>query len=115
MDEVLAPTLHAAVIGRLDYLDALITDADERSRAALAETEIARFTAAWRALLDQHAPNERGRCPQCSGWRRGRRFPCTVWTTAHQHLIAADGPPEAGTSRHAAAAGRPTAAVLEAS
>lgn len=28
MDEVSAPTQHAAVIGRLDYLDMLITDAD---------------------------------------------------------------------------------------
>jgi hypothetical protein len=116
MDQVLASTLQAAVIGRLDYLDRLVTDADEPSRAALATTEITRLAAAWRDLLDQHAPDEHGRCcPQCSGWRRPRQHPCSVWTTAHQHLIAADGPPAAGTGRHAAAPGRPTVAVLGAS
>lgn len=97
MDEYLASTLKTAVIDRLDYLDRLVTDADELSRAALAETEMARLTQAWRDLLDQHAPDAHGRCPQCSGWRHPRRHPCTVWTTAHQHLIAADGPPATGT------------------
>ncbi|MGH3752942.1 MAG: hypothetical protein ACRDRP_09635 [Pseudonocardiaceae bacterium] len=91
MDEVLVSTLQAAVIGRLDYLDTLITDADEPSRAALAETELSRLTAGWRALLAEHQPDEHGRCPQCSGWRRGHKFPCSVWVIAHQHLIAADG------------------------
>lgn len=112
MDEVLATTLREAVIGRLDYLDTLVSEADLRSRAALAESEIARLTSAWRALLDQHAPDQQSRCPQCSGWRHGRKFPCTVWITAHQHLIAIDGPPSAGAGRHAPAAGRPTVAAL---
>lgn len=91
MDEVLAATLRDAVYSRLDYLDRLVADADLPSRAALADTEIARMTTAWRALLVQHQPDENGRCPQCSGWRRPRQHPCSVWTTAHQHLIAADG------------------------
>lgn len=111
MDEVLVSTLRDAANGRLDYLDALVGEADVRSRAALAESEITRLTAAWRGLLDQHVPDEQGRCPQCFGWRRGRRFPCTVWTTAHQHLIAADGPPSAGT---APTPTRPTADRCEA-
>ena len=115
MDEYLASTLNTAVIERLDYLDRLVTKGDEPSRAALAETEIARLTDAWRALLELHAPDEHGRCPECSGWRRPRRHPCTVWTIAHQHLIAADGSPAAGAGRHAAAAGRSTVAVLGAS
>jgi hypothetical protein len=115
MDEYLASTLSTALTERLDYLDRLVTDGDEPSRAALAETEITRLTGAWRALLDHHAPDEHGRCPECSAWRRPRRHPCTVWTTAHQHLIAGDGSPAAGTGRHAAAAGRPTVAVLGAS
>lgn len=114
MDENLAATLTAAVRERLDYLDRLALDGDDPSQAALAETEIPRLTTAWRALLDQHAPDARGRCPQCSRWRRPRRHPCTVWTTAHQ-LIAADGPSAAVPGRHASAAGRLTVASLVAS
>ncbi len=34
MDEILAGTMRDAVYGRLDYLDQLVTDADEPSRAA---------------------------------------------------------------------------------
>lgn len=115
MDEILAATMRDAVYGRLDYLDRLVTDADEPSRAALADTEISRLTRAWRDLLAAHQPDEHGRCPQCSGWRRPRQHPCSVWTTAHQHVIAADGPPAATSGRHAAAAGRPTVAMLGAS
>jgi len=103
------------VYGRLDYLDRLVTDSDLRSRAALADTEISRLTAAWRDLLAAHQPNKHGRCPQCSGWRRPRRHPCSVWTTAHQHLIAADGPPPNGPGRHPAATEPPAVTVLGAS
>lgn len=115
MDENLAATLKTAVRERLDYLDHLAIDGDEPSRAALAETEITRLTSAWRVLLDLHSPNEHGRCPHCSSWRRARQHPCTVWTTAHQHLISADGPSAHRTGRHASAAGRSTVAVLGAS
>ncbi|MEV6871659.1 hypothetical protein [Amycolatopsis sp. NPDC051128] len=115
MDEVLSSALRSVVFARLDYLDRLAHDGDEPSRAALADTEITRLTGAWRSLLTAHQPDERGRCPQCSGRRRHRRHPCTVWTIAHQHLIAAAGPPEHRTSRHAAGAGRSTVATLEAS
>ena len=59
MDETLTATLHQAAIDRLDYLDTLINEADLRFRAAPAESEIARMTAAWRALLDQRAPTSR--------------------------------------------------------
>lgn len=115
MDEILAATFRRAVHDRLDYLDKLATDGDLRSRAALSSTEITRLTSAWRSLLAAHQPDEHGRCPQCSGWLRPRAHPCTVWTTAHQHLIAADGPPAAENGRHARAAGRLTVATLGAS
>ncbi|WP_146073811.1 hypothetical protein [Amycolatopsis sp. CA-126428] len=115
MDEVLSSTLQSAVFGRLDYLDRLAREGDESSRAALADTEITRLTRAWRCLLVAHQPDERGRCPQCSGRRRSRRRPCSVWNIAHQHLIAADGIPVGRAGRHAAATGRSTVAVLGAS
>jgi hypothetical protein len=112
MDEILASTLSDAVHDRLDYLDKLAAEGDPPCRAALAGTEIARLTSGWRTLLAEHEPDEHGRCPQCSGLLRPRRHPCTVWTTAHQHLITEDGPPTATTGRHARAAGRRTVAPL---
>lgn len=85
----MAPILDNVVINHLDYLDRLVTEGDEPSRASLAETEMARLTDAWRALLKLHSPDERGRCPECSGWRRPRRHPCTVWTTVTAILVTA--------------------------
>ncbi|NKE57503.1 hypothetical protein FXN61_11920 [Lentzea sp. PSKA42] len=90
MDEVLAGALRCGIYERLDYLEMLIADGDTTSLAALAETELARLSIAWRALLALHEPDERGRCTRCSGWRRGRLFPCSVWVVAHEHLIAAN-------------------------
>ncbi|UJW28778.1 hypothetical protein L3Q67_26320 [Saccharothrix sp. AJ9571] len=115
MDEILAGTMCDAVYARLDYLDRLVADGDEPSRAALANTEIPRLTTGWRDLLDAHRPDEHGRCPQCSRWRRPRRHPCSVWTTAHRHLITDDGPRGALSGKHAAATGQPTKAVLRVS
>ncbi|MGH4021066.1 MAG: DUF4254 domain-containing protein [Pseudonocardiaceae bacterium] len=113
MDEVLSLTLRNSVYQRLSYLDTLASNADLRSRAALADTEIARMTTAWRALLAEHEPDEHGRCPQCSGWRRRRGHPCSVWTTAHRHLITDDAPTTSGTGRLATAVtGRPSVAAL---
>ncbi len=100
MDEVLASTLRHAVCERLNYLDTLVAEADQESRAALADTEITRLASAWRALLAEHEPEHRGRCPRCSGWLRPPR-PCSVWTIAHRHLIADDTPAASGTARHA--------------
>lgn len=111
MDEILSPAVQTVVFGRLDYLDRLIADGDQRSRAALADTEITRMTAAWRVLLAAHTPDERGRCPQCSGWRRPHRHPCSVWATAHQHLISDGGPPPA-TARRALQGGSRSDATL---
>lgn len=90
MDEILAGVLRSGVYERLDYLDKLVAEGDTPSLAALAETELPRLSTAWRAVLALHEPDERGRCPHCSGWRRGRLFPCSVWAVAHEHLIAAD-------------------------
>ncbi|MGH3621612.1 MAG: hypothetical protein ACRDQ5_07455 [Sciscionella sp.] len=88
MDEVLQSTLCEAVYDRLDYLDTIVGQADETSRASLADTEITRLTGAWRELLEAHKPDARGRCRQCSRRRFGPRSPCSVWRTAHRHLIA---------------------------
>ena len=91
MTRVPGDALREAVFDRLDYLDHLVSQADVPSRAALAETEIARMTEAWRALLAEHEPDSHGRCRQCSRWRHPRSFPCATWTIAHHHLVSVPG------------------------
>jgi hypothetical protein len=101
MDGVLSSALRDATYDWLQRLETLVRDADVPSRAALAQTEFVRLAAAWRALLAEHDPDEEGRCPRCSRWRRRRRFPCSVWLSAHHQLVASDVPPCAGAARHA--------------
>lgn len=93
MDEILASTLSDAVYGRLDYVDDLVDAADAESLRALATTEMARLTETVRAMLVQHEPDSRGHCPQCSGWLRHQRHPCSIWAVAHQRML---GPMDAG-------------------
>lgn len=88
MDSVLAGTYQTAVLDRLRYLDQLATRADRRSLALLAETEFVRMTRAWQDLLRAHQPDEDGNCRECSGRRRPRRFPCSVWIVAHRSLVS---------------------------
>jgi hypothetical protein len=101
-----------AVCERLDYLDQLVTQADVPSRAALAETEIARMTEAWRALLAAHQPDSHGRCRQCSRWRHPRAFPCAAWTIAHHHLVSVPGEVDRGHGRAAGASWPPLASTV---
>lgn len=113
MDEILANTLNQAVFERLDYLDGLVDAADERSLSALADTEIVRLTDTVREILAQHDVDDHGRCRQCSGWFRHRRYPCSVWTVAHQQLIGSfNGSPSSRPGRHIPAAGRRSVATL---
>ncbi len=82
--------MQRAVLHRLDQLDL----AAERNKAddllPLARVELGRLAQSWRTLLDQHCPDEDGRCLACAGTFRGRRWPCSVWATAHQRLISVD-------------------------
>ncbi|WIX85728.1 hypothetical protein [Amycolatopsis sp. DG1A-15b] len=102
MDEVLNSTLRMAVLTRLDHLDSLARDADEPSKAVLADTVIARLTAAWRELLAAHAPDHRGRCRACATRWGLRRAECSVWRTAHRHLVSdsAQQSPRVAGGRH---------------
>lgn len=99
-DQALSSAVRDATYDWLDRLDGLISRADVPSRAMLADTEMVRLIVAWRALLEEHEPDEDGRCPRCSGWR-GRRhaYRCSVWIAAHRHLVANDLAPSG--ARHA--------------
>jgi hypothetical protein len=88
MNKTLTTMLSRAVHGRLDYLDRLICRTDDRPPSSLADVEIARLTVTLRDLLNQHGQDDRGRCRECSGLFRRRAHPCSVWTVAHQHLVA---------------------------
>lgn len=83
--------LRLAVLDKLDGLDE--ADGGEEGEEAggllpMARSEIRRLTDGWRALLVVHQPGDGDLCPQCSGRFRRKRWPCSVWLAAHQHLIS---------------------------
>ncbi len=89
MDQVLGQMLRQAVWERLDMLDELASSADNGSLLSVARSELPRLTHGWRALLASHAPDPRGRCPECSSRWRPRAL-CSVWGAAHEHLVHAE-------------------------
>ncbi len=95
VNRVLGQILRQAVWDRLDMLDELASSADNGSLLSVARSELPRLTYGWRALLATHAPDPRGRCPECSSRWRPRASPCSVWRAAHEHLVSAEAVPQA--------------------
>lgn len=79
--------LRKAVLQRLALLDKAAEQGEDDTLVPLARAEIHRLADGWRLLLTVHQPDEDSRCRACPGWLRRRRWPCHVWTMAHQHLI----------------------------
>jgi hypothetical protein len=85
-----------------DYLADLASraqDADDATAAHLARSELPRLAAALQAVLDEHRPDEQGRCRTC----RTRRFarspaPCRAYLTAHLCLLVNEGDAAPGGS-----------------
>ena len=90
MDQVLGQMLRQAVWERLDMLDELASSADNGSLLSVARSELPRLTHGWRALLASHAPDSRGRCPECSSRWRPHAALCSVWRAANEHLVHAE-------------------------
>ncbi|NUT46100.1 MAG: hypothetical protein HOV94_02100 [Saccharothrix sp.] len=88
MDEA----LRAAVLRRLALLDEVVERGEADAVVPLARAEIHRLADGWRLLLTVHQPDPDGRCGACPGMLRHKKWPCQVWTMAHQHLIG-DGLP----------------------
>lgn len=105
MDQILGQILRQAVWERLDMLDELANSADNGSLLSVARSELPRLTHGWRALLAAHAPDSRGRCPECSGHWRSRAASCSVWQAAHEHLVSAEAVPSVAVSAESTAAG----------
>jgi hypothetical protein len=87
---MLGQMLRQAVWERLDMLDELATSADNPSLLSALRSELPRLTHGWRALLAAHAPDPRGRCPECSSYWRSRDASCSVWRAAHVHIVPAE-------------------------
>ncbi|AXX33579.1 hypothetical protein KCV87_24650 [Actinosynnema pretiosum subsp. pretiosum] len=85
-------SLRAAVLRRLALLDEAAESGEADSLVPLARAEIHRLADGWRLLLTVHQPDPDGRCRACPGVLRHKKWPCQVWTMAHQHLIG-DGVP----------------------
>ncbi|MFD1148891.1 hypothetical protein [Saccharothrix hoggarensis] len=83
MDE----SLRAAVLRRLALLDEVAERGEADALVPLARSEIHRLADGWRLLLTLHQPDPDGRCGACPGILRHKKWPCQVWTMAHQHLI----------------------------
>jgi hypothetical protein len=90
MDEVLSAVMHSAMADRLTYANTLTLEPDLSTRVALAQIEIANLSGALWEILEAHQSDREGRCAHCGRWRRKRKFPCSVWTIAHHHLLMAD-------------------------
>lgn len=78
-----------------DRLDELVRRSewgDDRTALELARTELPKLVTALSALLDEHRPDERGRCTTCRRGRFSRKLPspCRAYLTAHLCLMFAD-------------------------
>jgi hypothetical protein len=64
---------------------------DERTVATVARFELPRLVEALKAVLDEHSPDEKGRCPRCRTRRFGRApAPCRAYLTAHLCLVVTE-------------------------
>ncbi|MFI9009796.1 hypothetical protein ACIGNX_21440 [Actinosynnema sp. NPDC053489] len=80
-----------------EHLAALVRLAatgDDRTAVELARSELPRVVTAVKALLDEHTPDEHGRCPTCRTRRWSRRLPspCRAYLGAQLALtVGGDG------------------------
>ncbi|MFC6089027.1 hypothetical protein Q5530_18650 [Saccharothrix sp. BKS2] len=84
----------------------LAATGDDETAADLARSELPRVVAAVKALLDEHTPDDRGRCPTCRTrwWSRRLPSPCRAYLTTQLCLTVFDDEPS-GRREHARRAG----------
>jgi hypothetical protein len=67
---------------------------DENTAVDLARHQLPKVVSALRALLDEHQPDDQGRCSNCrTRWTRRTATPCRAYLTAHLALVIADDSP----------------------
>lgn len=98
----LGATVRSSIFGHLEAsLHEYLTDVAVRANAAddtaavpLAKLELPRIAAALQAVLDEHRPDENGRCRHCRTRRFGRSpAPCRAYLTAHLCLLVTEDDP----------------------
>lgn len=74
---------------------------DDRTALDLARVELPKIVTALQALLAEHQPDDRGRCPTCRSRPFSRKLPspCRAYLAAHLCLMIADDD-ELGERRH---------------
>lgn len=92
-------TVRSSIFGRLETtLDGFLADlahqavaADDLTAIRLGRYELPRIVAALQAVLNEHEPDEKGRCHTCRTRRFGRAAaPCRAYLTAHLCLLVTE-------------------------
>lgn len=76
--------LDQSLHNHLATLETLARGGDDQTAVVLARTELPRVVAVVRTLLDEHHPDEHGRCPTCRRhwWTRRMPAPCRAYLSA---------------------------------
>ncbi|MBV9161409.1 MAG: hypothetical protein JO309_11245 [Pseudonocardiales bacterium] len=90
MDERLGRVLRERVEAYLRDVERMLRAAEPGAAWPAVRVRLLPLATAWRSLLVQHGSGQRGRCRHCDRafrpWRSRRRL-CSVWRTAHAHLV----------------------------
>ncbi|MGH3832764.1 MAG: hypothetical protein ACRDRS_20380 [Pseudonocardiaceae bacterium] len=90
MDERLSRVLRERVEAYLREAERMLRAAEPGAAWPAVRARLLPLATAWRSLLTQHGSGPRGRCRHCDRalrpWR-SRRPLCSVWRTAHAHLV----------------------------
>lgn len=90
MDERLRRVLAERVEAYLHDAERVLRGMDPGASWPAIRARLLPLAVAWRSLLAQHRCGLRGRCRHCDrGFRqrRNRHAMCSVWRTAHAHLV----------------------------
>jgi hypothetical protein len=83
--------LEASLHGYLEDTIQRAAVADGQTAASLGRFELPRIAAALQAVLNEHEPDENGRCRTCRRRRFGRpTAPCRAYLTAHLCLLVTE-------------------------
>lgn len=85
--------LNKSLHEHLATLVRLAARGDDQTVVELARSELPRVVAAVKTLLDEHQPDEHGRCPTCRSrwWNRRLPTPCRAYLGTQLCLTIADG------------------------
>lgn len=80
----------------------LASTGDDETAVELARCELPKVVTAIKALLDEHTPDEHGRCPTCRTRRWSRRLPspCRAYLGAQLALTVGGDEPSGNHRKH---------------